>query len=398
MFNRKGISPVVATALLIVVAVGALVGFQTWFSQYSSQVYTDTEKKSTVGASSIEKVSGKNLYFNHNSNNNLSISSVEIDGKDCSVNTSLTKGINKIPLDTNCINNISGKAEIVVHTNDKIYSEFFLGENKEFTSACGGNSQTYSSPNASQNLTVTSSMLGCSFSFIVDGADGGDNPGDSHDGGVGGRTTITFSPSETGTFEFVIGGAGGNGSSQTGAGGGGSSSVKYNPDSSPSFFIAVAGGGGGAGSGTLGGDASGGDGGGGYQGGNCGISGNGDTPGCGGVNGTGGSSANDNGDSCGSVCSGAGGVGEGGEVMAGFGFGSGTGGAGEQCSGAGGGGGGGGYGGGGGGDGGGCADDDASGAGGGGGYVLNNDSRVSSSGGTIGGSGSYSDGRIEITW
>ena len=41
--NKKGIGPVVAVSLLIVVSVVALFGFQNWFNQYSSEMYVDVE-------------------------------------------------------------------------------------------------------------------------------------------------------------------------------------------------------------------------------------------------------------------------------------------------------------------------------------------------------------------
>jgi len=44
---KKAISPVVAVALLLVVAVVAVVGFQTWFNTYSSGIFTNTEQKSS---------------------------------------------------------------------------------------------------------------------------------------------------------------------------------------------------------------------------------------------------------------------------------------------------------------------------------------------------------------
>ncbi len=50
MNNKKCISPVVATALLIVVAVLAVVGFQGWFGTFSSKLFTDTETQSGSGS------------------------------------------------------------------------------------------------------------------------------------------------------------------------------------------------------------------------------------------------------------------------------------------------------------------------------------------------------------
>ena len=49
--NKKGISPVVATALLLVVAVVAVVGFQTWFNNYQSGLNSKVEQQSNAGSS-----------------------------------------------------------------------------------------------------------------------------------------------------------------------------------------------------------------------------------------------------------------------------------------------------------------------------------------------------------
>lgn len=49
--NKKAISPVVATALLLVVAVVAVVGFQTWFTTYQSGLNTKVETQSNSGTS-----------------------------------------------------------------------------------------------------------------------------------------------------------------------------------------------------------------------------------------------------------------------------------------------------------------------------------------------------------
>ena len=51
VMNKKAISPVVATALLLVVAVVAVVGFQTWFASYQSGVETQVEGEADGGGS-----------------------------------------------------------------------------------------------------------------------------------------------------------------------------------------------------------------------------------------------------------------------------------------------------------------------------------------------------------
>ena len=66
VFNKKAISPVVATALLLVVAVVAVVGFQTWFNTYQSGLNTKVEQQSQTGASltveRLEKINDTDVY------------------------------------------------------------------------------------------------------------------------------------------------------------------------------------------------------------------------------------------------------------------------------------------------------------------------------------------------
>ena len=57
--NSRAISPVVATALLLVVAVVAVVGFQTWFNTYQSGLNSKVEQQSAAGSSiTIERLEG----------------------------------------------------------------------------------------------------------------------------------------------------------------------------------------------------------------------------------------------------------------------------------------------------------------------------------------------------
>ena len=54
---KKAISPVVATALLLVVAVVAVVGFQSWFTTYQSGINVKVEQESDAGSSvTIERL------------------------------------------------------------------------------------------------------------------------------------------------------------------------------------------------------------------------------------------------------------------------------------------------------------------------------------------------------
>jgi len=82
VFNKKGISPVVATALLLVVAVVAVVGFQTWFNTYQSGLNVKVEQQSKAGSSlTIERLEVANsgqIYVKNNAVDNVSISSWKV--------------------------------------------------------------------------------------------------------------------------------------------------------------------------------------------------------------------------------------------------------------------------------------------------------------------------------
>ena len=80
--SKRAISPVVATALLIVVGVVAVVGFQTFFTSYSSGLFTkvDTQSDASVGGTQIDNLIGNSLYFKNSNTENITINSIKIEG------------------------------------------------------------------------------------------------------------------------------------------------------------------------------------------------------------------------------------------------------------------------------------------------------------------------------
>lgn len=118
---RKAIGPVVAIALLIVVAVVAVIGFQNWFGMYSSGVYVKTEKESqTTSVNSIETIVGNQLYIKVK--DNTSIKKVLIDGNECFFTGNIS-GVQNISVE-DCIDNLSTSSpEVVVILDDKIISK-----------------------------------------------------------------------------------------------------------------------------------------------------------------------------------------------------------------------------------------------------------------------------------
>lgn len=74
MIQKKCISPVVATALLLVVAVTAVVGFQSWFQNFESNILANTQKQSLTDSNlKIEKVIGNTLYLKSSGTDTISL-------------------------------------------------------------------------------------------------------------------------------------------------------------------------------------------------------------------------------------------------------------------------------------------------------------------------------------
>jgi hypothetical protein len=127
--NKKTISPVVAIALILVVAVLAVVSFQSWYNDFQSGVFTDVEDKSSSGVPiEINNLIGDTLYVKSTSNDNISISSIKVGDILCNfTETNLTKGMNEIILE-DCLNNSGIKEDVVLVTENNIDSKtFYLG-------------------------------------------------------------------------------------------------------------------------------------------------------------------------------------------------------------------------------------------------------------------------------
>jgi len=124
--NQKAVTAVVATALIIVVAVVSVIGFQSWFGSFSSKTFVNVEQNSKQADSSsqIETLVGDELYFKNNLEENLSIKEIKVNGKVCNIPiTNLSLGIESISLE-NCTDNLTTNvADIVIITDNKIFNK-----------------------------------------------------------------------------------------------------------------------------------------------------------------------------------------------------------------------------------------------------------------------------------
>lgn len=83
-YFKKAISPVVATALLLIVSVIATVGFQSWYNSYNSDLFTNIDSTSSEFNIGVEGIFDNTLYVN-TGKNGLNITKIEVDGVDCNI-------------------------------------------------------------------------------------------------------------------------------------------------------------------------------------------------------------------------------------------------------------------------------------------------------------------------
>ncbi|MFW6285848.1 MAG: hypothetical protein ACOC16_01605 [Nanoarchaeota archaeon] len=104
LINKRCMSLVVSTALLLVVAVAFVEIFQGWFQTYSSSLFPRIEQDSSVDVMNtrIDTILGNSLYFK-NGYNNLTITEIKLNDVSCLIDESYGKGMQTI--------NISGCVE-----------------------------------------------------------------------------------------------------------------------------------------------------------------------------------------------------------------------------------------------------------------------------------------------
>jgi len=117
-------SPVVAVALLLVVAVVAVAGFQGWFGMYSSQIFTKVETDSKGDSlGEIKALVNDVLYFNNNIDN-LSIDIIKAGNVSCNfTKENFSKGVVEIKL-SDCLDIVDTVTpEIIIITNKSIITK-----------------------------------------------------------------------------------------------------------------------------------------------------------------------------------------------------------------------------------------------------------------------------------
>lgn len=133
--NKKAIGPVVATALLLVVAVTSVVYFQGWFNSFHSDMFSGIESNANLNSIDVNYLDGDTLYVRNSDSRNLTFSQIKINSVDCLVNgTILPNQMNQISLN-NCTSGMSiGPKEVVLITQSGIFTKTLILRSVSFTS------------------------------------------------------------------------------------------------------------------------------------------------------------------------------------------------------------------------------------------------------------------------
>ena len=127
---KKGIGPVVAIALLIVVAVSSVIGFQTWFGAFQSNIQTKSETSSsnyiTIDLNYAENSgTSMKIYYSNPSSIYIPVNEIKINSIVCTIigsDTLVENSITEIEV-TGCSVSSRENAKIVLITPKGIYEE-----------------------------------------------------------------------------------------------------------------------------------------------------------------------------------------------------------------------------------------------------------------------------------
>jgi surface protein len=120
MIKRKGISPIVSIALLLVVVVVSTIGFQTWYNSYQSTFYVEVNSEISLNDDfNVEGIYEDILYIT--TDKSESVLSVSVNSIDCSISGSYS-GLEKINI-SNCLDLVSGRvAQVMIVTPSRVIS------------------------------------------------------------------------------------------------------------------------------------------------------------------------------------------------------------------------------------------------------------------------------------
>lgn len=125
-FYRKGVGPVIAIALLLMVAVSSFVVFQNWHQTYSSDLFGQFEQVS-ANSVKLEYLEPTQLYVRNYNPIVLNMTEIYIGGKNCTLNGTLgANTIERIDLGS-CLSDMAvGPKEVILFTENGIFTKTLM--------------------------------------------------------------------------------------------------------------------------------------------------------------------------------------------------------------------------------------------------------------------------------
>lgn len=128
MTNRKAFGPVIAVALLIVVTVASVVGFQVFYGEYQSSIQAKTEVSSEGNILSIDFVqvnpTTTSIFVKNDGRTHSFINELKIDSETCALTGSDVAGDKTVTqIDTDCIVVRGQRVEVVLITEFGVFQE-----------------------------------------------------------------------------------------------------------------------------------------------------------------------------------------------------------------------------------------------------------------------------------
>ena len=140
--NKKAISPIIATILLLVLTIVSSTLLFTWYQGTQVDLQDGLNKKINTGQIKLLEIDTGILYIRNFGTENINIKSLEIDNVNCDISFfELTSGLNEIDI-FSCVNEIeTGYKKIFIKTKDEIvkdtlFIEKFIYINNPLTGFC----------------------------------------------------------------------------------------------------------------------------------------------------------------------------------------------------------------------------------------------------------------------
>lgn len=126
IYDKKALSGVVATSLLLVLTVLAVVSFNSWFSTFQSKTLVNTEEDLRISENLEFELISDTLYIN--SEKEVTMSKILINSRDCRLNPYLNEGVNSIDVGS-CISGLDeSKLEVTAITDGNVQSNYFYSK------------------------------------------------------------------------------------------------------------------------------------------------------------------------------------------------------------------------------------------------------------------------------